>query len=189
MKIRSVGLNLSGGKGLAKFLSDSNFSTKFFYDWATLKLETYPETLTGAIEYLETFDDNFDAIVDIPFCFAYEYLYNKDNSTKFIYIKIDIYSWTQSFKNTQVRYSHSTSRSFEELFCNLYAETGKTNMQDLTEEEIRNIYTSHDAAVMSFFENKENFIMIELSDSDISLKLKEFLSIDNEITFTDLSVA
>ena len=62
-------------------------------------------------------------------------------------------------------------------------------MQDLTEEEIRNIYTSHDAAVMSFFENKENFIMIELSDSDISLKLKEFLSIDNEITFTDLSVA
>jgi hypothetical protein len=189
MKIRSVGLNLSGGRGLAKFLLDSNFSTKFFYDWSTLKLETYSETLNGAIEYLEIFDDYFDAIVDIPFCFAYEYLYNKDNSTKFIYIKRDIDSWTQSFKNTQIRYSHSTPRIFEELFCNFYAETNKTKMQDLTEEEIRNIYVSHDAAIMSFFENKENFIVIDLNDLEISNKLKTFLSIDNEVVFTDISVA
>lgn len=188
MKIRSVGLNLSGGKGLSSFLTNAGFSTRFFYPWQNLSLGDYSEDISGANSYLDYTEESYDAIIDIPYCFSYEHAFNKDPETKFIYIKKDIESWIKSFKNTQVYFSHTPSRIFEELFCNIYINTGKTKMQDLTEEELRVIYTSHDDAVSLFFENNSNFLNVDLNDSEISNKLKTFLSIDKDVTFIDIEI-
>lgn len=189
MKIRSVGLNLSGGKGLEKFLKDAGFSTHFFYSSESMIKGKYSETVIGANHFLDYIEESYDAIVDFPFSFAYEHAYNKDNETKFIYIKKDIDSWIESFKNSQVSFSHEKPYIFEEFFCNFYEATTKNKMQDLTEEELRSIYESHDSAVTLFFANNPNFLMVELDDPEITFKLKEFLSIDLNIEFSDIFIA
>jgi hypothetical protein len=189
MKIRSVGLNLSGGKGLEKFLKDAGFSTHFFYSPESMVKGKYSETIHGARHFLDHLEESYDAIIDFPCSFAYEHAYNKDNSTKFIYIKNDLNSWVESFKNTQTLLSHEKVYIFEEFFCNFYDATEKNKMQDLTEEELVSIYTKHDAAVTSFFANNPNFLMVELNDPQITSKLKEFLSIDLDIEFNDILIA
>lgn len=189
MKIRSVGLNLSGGKGLEKFLIEAGFSTHFFYSPATIIKGRYTETLHGANHFHDHVAKTSDAIIDFPSSFAYAHAYNKDNDTKFIYIRKDIESWVESFKNSQVSFAHQEPHIFEKLFCNFYQPTGKTKMEDLTEEEIRAIYNFHDVAVLSFFENNPNFLLVELDDPEITSKLKQFLSIDSDVEFEDIFIA
>lgn len=189
MKIRSVGLNLSGGKGLERFLLDAGFSTYFFYSPQTMIKGKYSETILGANHFLDFVEKDYDAIVDFPFSFTYQRAYEKDNDTKFIYIKKDIDSWVQSFKNSQVSFSHEKPFIFEEFFCNFYEQTGKTKMQDLTEEELRTIYNMHYSAVTSFFADKPNFLLVELDDPEITNKLKQFLSINSDIEFADIFIA
>ena len=188
MKILSVGLNLSAGKGLSSFLSDAGITTKYFYDYDSLAINAYPESLEGANTYLAEQYLTFDALVDMPYCFSYVAAYNSDPTTKFIYVKKDLESWLESSKNAQLHYDHETPFIFEELFCNIYAETGKTKMEDLTEEELTNIYNSHDSAVTGFFEGKENFLQVSATDPEITSKLKTFLSIEEDVVFEDLFV-
>lgn len=188
MKILSVGLNLSAGRGLSAFLSDADITTKFFYDYDSLSVGAYPESLEGANTYLAEHYLTHDALVDMPYCFAYESAYNSDSTTKFIYVKKDLASWLESAKNAQVHYDHAEPYIFEELFCNIYGTTGKTKMEDLTEEELTNIYNSHDAAITNFFEGKDNFLQVDATDAEITSKLKTFLSIDADVVFEDLFV-
>jgi hypothetical protein len=188
MKILSVGLNLSGGKGLSAFLSDAGITTKYFYDYDSLAVGSYPESLEGANTYLVDQYLDCDALVDMPYCFSYVAAYDSYPDAKFIYVKKDLASWIESSKNAQLHYDHETPFIFEEFFCNVYAETGKTKMEDLTEEELTNIYNSHDSAVTDFFEGKENFLQVSATDPEITSKLKTFLSIEEDVIFEDLFV-
>jgi len=95
----------------------------------------------------------------------------------------DIDSWLELFKGLAAKASHSTPYQFEEVLCKTYINTNKVLGQDLTDEELRAIYTAHDQKVTAFFAGKPNYIKIELGDPQISAKLRTFLSVVEEIEF------
>ena len=188
MNILSLGLNLSGGKGFATFLQSADITTSYFYDYDNLSVGEYPESLEGVNQYIDDQYINYNALVDLPHCFGYEHVYNNYLTTKFVYIKKDLDSWLESMKNAQSHFDHESPLIFEELFCNIYEATGKTKMEDLTEEDLVNIYNSHDSAISNFFEGKENFLQIDVADPEITSKLKTFLEITEDVVFEDLFV-
>jgi hypothetical protein len=188
MKILSLGLGFNGGRGLTAFLQNSNINTLNFYDYDSLPIGEYEESISGANQHLDDQFLNCDALVDMPHCFSYAHAYDSYPTIKFVYIKRNIDSWIESFKNAQSHYDHDLPYPFEELFCNIYATTGKTKMTELTEEEARAIYNAHDNAVTDFFTGKENFLKVDLDDTAITEKLKTFLEITEDVIFEDLFV-
>jgi hypothetical protein len=188
MRIRTLGFNLSGDKPLRNFLVESGFTTKTFYPYNVLELGSFPETLDGVNAYCRTISEtDFQAHVGFPANLNFEKEFEIDNETKFIYIYRGIDSWLELFKGLQAKASHSTTYQFEELLCKNYINTNKVLAQDLTDEELRSIYTAHDQKVTTFFAGKPNYIKIELDDPQISAKLRTFLSVVEEIQF-DASV-
>jgi hypothetical protein len=188
MKILSLGLNLSGGKGLATFLQNADITTSYFYDYDNLNIGDYPESLEGVNQYIDDQYISYDALVDLPHCFGYEHVYNSYPTAKFVYVKKNLDFWLESIKNAQNHYDHELPFIFEELFCNIYETTEKTKMEDLTEEELTNIYNYHNSAITNFFEGKENFLQVDIADPEITSKLKTFLSIEEDVVFEDLFV-
>jgi hypothetical protein len=188
MRIRSVSFNLSGDRPLRNYLAESGFTTKAFYPYNALDLGSYPETLDGINSYLRSIDDDgFEAEVGFPVNFNFEKEWEIDNETKFIYIYRDIDSWISLFKAVQTKLSHSTPYQFEEILCKNYLSTDKVLAQDLTEEELRSIYTAHDQKVTEFFAGKPNYIKISIDDPQIEAKLRTFLSLENEVAFNTAS--
>lgn len=184
MRIRTLGFNLSGDKPLRNFLVESGFTTKTFYPYNVLELGSFPETLDGVNAYCRTISETeFQAHVGFPANLNFEKEFEIDNETKFIYIYRDIDSWLDLFKGLQAKASHSTTYQFEELLCKNYINTNKVLAQDLTDEELRAIYTAHDQKVTTFFAGKPNYIKIDLNDPQISAKLRTFLSVVEEIEF------
>lgn len=184
MRIRSVGFNLSGDKPLRNFLIDCGFTAKAFYPYNTLELGSFPETIDGADAYLRTIPEaDFQAHVGFPANLNFEKEWAIDNETKFIYIYRDIDSWVELFKGVQAKASHSNTYQFEEFLCKRYINTDKVLGQDLTEEELRNIYNAHDQRVTDFFAGKPNYIKISIDDPQISAKLRTFLSVVEEVEF------
>jgi hypothetical protein len=187
LRVRSVDLNLNGGLGLSIFL-DRFMSTKFFYDFTFIDLGEYSEDIDGLNKYMETIDDEYQALIDFPACLAYKEQYKKFPNAKFIYLKRDIDSWVEKFKQTQGYLSHPNQLVFEELFCNFYFPTGKKMLQDLTESELREIYIRHDYEVVEFFKDNPNYIKIDLDDPEISSKLRDFLGLETTLEYQNSPV-
>lgn len=184
MRIRSLGFNLSGDRPLRNYLAQSGFTTKSFYPYNDLDLGAYPESLEGINSYIRSIDESsYNAEVGFPVNFNFEKEWEIDNETKFIYIYRDIDAWVNLFKAIQTKLSHSTPYVFEEILCKNYLTTDKVLAQDLTEEELRSIYTAHDQKVTTFFAGKPNYIKIAIDDPQIDAKLRTFLSLENEVVF------
>jgi hypothetical protein len=184
MRIRSVGINLSGDKPLRNFLADAGFTVKVFYPYNAIDLGTYPESLDGINSYLRSIDETeFQAEVGFPANYNFEKEWQIDNETKFIHLDRGIDAWVQLFKAVQAKLSHSTPYLFEEVLAKNYISTDKVLNQDLTEEELRAIYIAHNQKITEFFAGKPNYIKIAIDDPEISAKLRTFLSVVNEVTF------
>ncbi len=188
MKIKSIGLNLNGGRGLRTFLTDSGFKVKYFYDYSGIPVGTYYENLSGIESYLDSVDDgSVDVIIDFPINLAFKHAYEKDSDTKFICLQKDVEKWLDVWGKTMQKYASAEPYQFEEAFCKAYLDTSKTKISDLTEEELRTIYTEHYAAVEEFFKDKPNFLKVHLDDPQISAKLRTFFEITSDIEFDILS--
>jgi hypothetical protein len=188
MKIRSIGLNLNGERGLTPFLSDSGFSVRYFYLWNQIPKGTHFESLKGIEDYLDSIDDEFTAIVGFPTNLAYKHSYEKDSETKFICIQRDIDSWLTLWNQIMTKYNTEETYLFEEAFCKVYSPSStKTKVADLTEDELRFIYNEHYRLIDEYFAGKPNFLKIQISDPQISAKLRTFFEITSDIEFNTLA--
>jgi hypothetical protein len=188
MKIKSVGLNFNGAKGLRPFLSDSGFSVKYFYDYTGIPKGAYSEDLAGIQNYLDTIDDQFDAILDLPVNFVFEYAHSKNPDTKFICIQRDVDSFISLWQATNDKYYNQEHYVFEEAYCKMYLPTtGKIKISDLDETDLRSIYAAHYAKVDEFFAGKPNFLKVQIDDPEISAKLRTFFEIASEVQFDVLA--
>jgi hypothetical protein len=178
MKILGVGLGRSATKSLAAFLVKNGFKTIHFYNSDEIK-GTFTENINGIINYFNLIENDTEAFTDIPYCFIYEYFFKKYPDAKFIYIKRDVDSWVESMYEINKIWSYSgEGYIFEEAYCNMYKKTNKKRIQDLTKNELRNIWIEHDKAITEFFKNNKNFIEISLDDKEIANKLCSFLTVD-----------
>lgn len=187
MKILCVSLGRNGTQSLANFLRDHQITATHFYKYAELPIGSFMENDRGILDHFESLDPT-DAHVDIPTCLIFDKLYELFPDAKFINVTRPQDEWVASMIKMRNHYVdfYGNDRDpyiFEEAYCNFYENTGKKRIQDLTEEELITIRTKHLEKVKSFFEGKENYLEVELSDPDMGEKIMNFIGISLKSSF------
>lgn len=177
MKICVISLNACNGRELSNFFIENNVNSKYFYDFRVLELGSKEETLDGVKNYFDSIYDDYDAFLEFPISFCFEHAYEVDPDTKFIYCDISKDEWIQKMRLVFERNDILEPYLFEEFFCNHYTQTGKVKMLDLTDEELSDIYDAHVLSVDTFFQNKNNFLKLNIDDADFLNKVKDFLNL------------
>lgn len=179
MKICVVSLNMCRGEEIASLFSLKNIKSEYLFSGTGYqgRRGKYQENVNGAKEYLDSKYEKADAFIEFPFSFIHQYVFEKDNNTKFIFIDISKEDWLAKMNKTKNLFPHDADYLFEEFYCNFYEATGKTNMLDLTDEDLSKIYDLHVASVNNSLLNNPNFIKIDYDDVDLVNKISEFLNI------------
>jgi hypothetical protein len=170
---------MSKGKDLASLFSLKNIRYEYFFAGINYQNDKglYEENVNGVKEYFDSIYESIDAFIEFPASFIYQYAFEKDNNTKFIFIDISKESWIEKMNDIKPNVQHSPEYLFEEFFCNFYTDTGKSNMLDLTDDELATIYDLHVSNINSYFADSPNFIKVDYEDPDLINKINEFLSI------------
>jgi hypothetical protein len=177
MKACVISLNLSKGLQIESHLRKKTIPFKYYYDHEDLSLKQYSEDSEGVRSYIDSIYDDNDIFIEFPVSFEYEYMYDKNPDTKFIYIDITKDEWISAMHGLKVFPFLDAPYPFEEYFCKKYLDTTKNGVKDLTDDELSQIYYSHIWAVETFFNNNENFKKISIDDPLLFEIFDEFLSI------------
>ncbi len=176
-KVFGVSLGRNATQSLGEYLKRHGLSVTHFYNYKDIARGTFSEDLAGILEHFESLPKT-DAYLDIPNCFIFEELYAKYPDAKFINITRTQDKWVTSMKRIQEARSHDGDPYiFEEAYCNIYANTGKTKIQDLTDAELRVIYDRHLLKVRTFFDGKkDNYLELNIDDMDLAEKIRNFIN-------------
>lgn len=186
MKILSVSLGRSGTKSLEHFLNKNNINALHGYDHS-IDPEMFEENLSGIEKYFDTKINEAEAFLDIPYCFAIEYFLKKYADAKFIYIKRDVESWINSMNSIKNVWPHEKPFIFEKAYCNIYTKTNKDKIEDLTDQELYEIWNLHDKNIEYHLSGNPNFLQIYLNDDDIAEKISNFLNIEAKYSFPKIN--
>lgn len=183
-KVFGVSLGRNATQSLAKYLEAQDLSVTHFYGYNKLNLGDYTEDLAGIKKHFDDIPET-DAYLDIPTCFIFEELYAQYPTAKFINIVRTQDKWVASMKRIQEARKHDGDPYiFEEAYCNIYANTGKKKIQDLTDAELRVIWERHLNKVRTFFDGKKkNYLELHIDDMALAEKIKEFIDGPNDPLF------
>lgn len=177
MKVCVISLNNSKGNNISTMLSEKGLKPRFFYSYSSPDLFIFGETLEGIQNYIDAHYDDHDAYIEFPYSMCFEHMYSKDPETKFIYVNMPKEKWIETMTLAKNKWGKAGDPyAFEEFFCNRYVSTGKNKMQDLTDEELGEIYDAHNSAVDLFFQDKEFILRIDYNDSEFAAKISDFVS-------------
>lgn len=183
MKIFCVSLGRNGTQSLTQFLRDQGLSVTHFYKFKDVEPGTFSEDADGIYEHFLSLPDT-DAHIDIPTCLVFDKVFEKYPYAKYIHITRPEAEWVASMQKISRLLAHDHDPYiFEEAYCNFYANTGKTKIQDLTEEELIFIRTKHLERIADFFKDKNNYLEVELSDPDIGEKIRAFVKGNFQLPF------
>jgi hypothetical protein len=176
MKTCVISLNRVTEYAQREFFVSSDKRAKYFYEFTQMPVGMYTEDSLGAQEYIDTIYDDFDIFIEFPVSFSYDYMYQKDAETKFIYVNIDKALWIEKMQELQSLFPLSPQYCFEELFCNKYINTETKVIKNLTSSELSDIYDYHLEAVNLFFADKQNCLFLESDDAEILNKIDLFIN-------------
>ncbi len=128
-----------------------------------------------------------NAHVDIPTCLIFDRMYNRFPKAKFINITRPLDAWLASMKKMNKNMGHDHEPYiFEEAYCNFYLNTGKKKIQDLSEYELTEIRERHLQKISNFFNGKDNYLEVSLTDPEIGTKIREFIGGRRNIPFPSI---
>lgn len=177
MKICLISLNYTRGDDISFLLTSKNLESLYYYPFTTESLRQFGETAEGINLYIDYVYGKYDALLEFPYCMSFDYLYEKNPNNKFVYVDLPKQDWVQAMILSGNNGAYEgPAYAFEKFFCNKYVATGKDKMQDLTEEELGQIYDAHKNAVEEFFQDKGSLLRISHDDEYFSTKLTEYIS-------------
>lgn len=177
MKACIISLNLSKGLAIKSHLEEKNIPFTYFYEFNNESLREYGETSQGIHKYIDSIYESNDIFIEFPSAFEYEYFYNKDPNTKFIFVNIEKQEWISAINGLKIFPLENSPYPFEEYFCKKYLDTEIIEIKNLTDSQLSEIYDSHIAMIDSFFSDKENLIKIDINDPLFFEIFDGFLSI------------
>jgi hypothetical protein len=183
MKILCVSLGRNGTQSFTEFMEKQGLRATHFYDFEKIPYGAFTEDADGIENHFNTLP-YADAHVDIPTCLIFDRLYKRFPDAKFINITRPAEDWVASMIKMRRLMGHEHEPYiFEEAYCNFYAKTGKTKIQDLDEQELLAIREAHLDKINYFFKDKDNYLEVELTDPDISGKIARFIGKNPNIPF------
>ena len=130
------------------------------------------EEILKAGEFVE---NDFDALSDVPWCFAYEYFDKKYADAKFILMTRPLDDWLTSVR------IHMTRNPGNALRHTSWSKSASREIKDLhllTDEEFIETYQNHTKNVLEYFKDSKNFLYLDLYDENKETKIGNFLNKD-----------
>ncbi len=178
-----VSLGRNATQSFTNFIRQHGFTATHFYRFDEVPLGSFSEDADGIINHFNTLPYS-DAHVDIPTCLVFDRLYKRFTDAKYINITRPAEDWVASMKKMRNFMGHDHDPYiFEEAYCNFYGYTGKRKIQDLDEDELLFIREKHLDKISNFFQDKDNYLEVELYDPEIGNKIKEFIGATEDIPF------
>jgi len=127
--------------------------------------------------------DQADVFSDTPIYLEYKELDIRFPNSKFIYLNRDVDSWSLSFIKNYNYFMHKLQQKkyYENILEHkITRETYKKlfGTLDLTSYVLKDIYVKHKKDVMAYFNNKNNFLEIDISKKDSYNLMLKFLNMD-----------
>jgi hypothetical protein len=164
------------------------FSTTHFYDFKGLDIGSFEENADGIEKHFESLPYT-NVHSDIPSSIVFDRIYKKFPNSKYINITRPADEWALSMQKIALLIDKlNVPYIFEDAYCNFYLKSGKKRIQDLTYDELITIRQMHLDEVDAFFEDKENYLEVELSDPEIGSKICKFMGIESNIQFPSIDV-
>ena len=130
----------------------------------------------------EFVENDFDALTDVPWCFAYEYFDKKYANAKFILMTRPLDDWLISLKISLIT---NKENSLRHISWSKAAGRDIKDLKLLTDKELIEIYTNHTKNVIEYFKDSKNFLYLDLYDENKEIKIGNFLNKDvTGLTFT-----
>lgn len=187
-KVFVVSLHRNGTRSIYKYLIDLGFTSihhpgqvsKEYLDAAA----PICTDLDAVYRLVRPLAEQVDAVSDTPFNVLYRQLYNDFPNARFLAFCRPANAWIKSVRE------HCRDRDFGPFERTQYSELtnrNPTDIEDISDLELREVYYSYHAKLISFFrENAPNQLMIgELEEPDLSEKISTFLGL-NHSTLSNL---
>jgi hypothetical protein len=133
--------------------------------------ETAPQKI---VQVLRRVFDTFDAVSDLPVPAIYEELDATYSNAKFIAVYRNPADWVRSVRR------HTRSRNlniYERALYWRYLANAPTTLDDVPDDVLLNLHQLHHERLFKHFNNRLNFVSVDVMDPDIGQKLASFLEI------------
>jgi TRAP-type mannitol/chloroaromatic compound transport system substrate-binding protein len=131
-------------------------------------------------ELILTYEDQWNAFTDIPYNTMYEEFYVKHPDAKFIMLTRSAEKWRDSLKAVyQNAINQDPTRVNLDIYDKMlfwkYLDKNPTVLTDVSDDDYLTVHKRHTEAVLDFFKDKSNLLVLELGSPDIEWKIIEFL--------------
>jgi hypothetical protein len=130
------------------------------------------------IDELKRVSHKYDAFSDSPFPVMYEYFDTTYPGSKFILIKRTPESWYDSILKLNKKLKQEIINTSEKAFFEQYLDSVPILYEDIPYEDYILCYNRHIQAVENYFKNKDNLLILDISDSKKGIKIANFLNKD-----------
>lgn len=180
-KVIVLSLPRTGNQSIAKFLEDLGYSVlhsggKEVFDMANKKnINIYDVDLDECIEVFMKTLDNYDSVCDSPYNVMYKDLFIKYKDCKFILIYRDYDSWQASIKKLYSNSRPNILHPMDRIQYWSYLESRPNYFNDISEDQLKNIYDLHINNIREYFKDNDNFFEINLNEIENGYKIAKFL--------------
>lgn len=130
------------------------------------------------LEKIAVFADMYEAFSDNPYPVMYKYFDETYPGSKFIMIKRDPDSWYKSIQTLNEFLHKEDIDPFEKTFFTSYLKNVPKTFKEISYNDYIKCYNSHITAVEQYFKNKDNLLVLDISDDKKGVKIANFLDRD-----------
>ena len=178
-KVFVVSLHRSATQSTDLFLRNAGLNSCHYpsvvdgvcYELKCLGSETAPQKI---VELLRPVFDAFDAFSDLPIPAIYEELDASYPDAKFVAVYRNSSDWVQSVRH------HTRSRNleiYERVLYWHYLHNRPVTLDDVSDDVLANVHQLHHEGLATHFNDRNNFLIVDLADPNIGQKLSSFLDI------------
>ncbi|HEX3860627.1 MAG TPA: sulfotransferase [Stellaceae bacterium] len=181
LKVFVVSLHRCGTQSTDQFLSEMGLRTCHFpsqvdgvsYEMKCLGWETTPAKIT---EFLRPVFESFDAVSDVPVPAIYEELDAAYQNARFIAVCRNPAEWLRSVRR------HTRSRNlciYERAQYWRYLPNKPLRLETVSDDALLQMYETHYSGLVAYFAGRQNFLLADLTDPSIAVKVSSFLEISS----------
>jgi hypothetical protein len=184
-KIVILGLGKSGTMSASSFFQNMGFKC-IHWVGSDIDINNFiGMSKKEILEFSSYLEEKYEVFSDYPYCMSYEYFDKKYKDTYFILITRNIEDWCKSIRK------HDGLSKFNPLriACwSQYLNVENKGIIDLSDNDLKHIYSSHTKDVFEYFKDSKNFIHIDLNDENKKDKILNFLNIKLNTNFPKINI-
>ena len=175
-KIIVVSHNRTGTQSTEKFLQKLGFSVAHYGGDFILTPEADLMTKKELYSKLIKLTSHLDAFMDVPFNHMYKELDQEYPGSKIILVTRPTHEWVLSIRKLYRFLEQDNLTSYLQHLMDNYIENAPRSMSTISDEQLSYVHDSFIKDVFEYFDGREDFLHLDLYDTEIGSKIKNFIN-------------